>query len=99
LVNHVLRKRTTSARALSNTVARLMALSDGGEIGPEALEEERQLRPCGAESFRARMDAFERELLAEALRESGGNQSEAARRLDLSRPTFIARAKKFGLLV
>lgn len=85
-------------RELSNTVARLMALSDGGEVGVEALTPEPEGTPLARESFRARMDAFERDLLSEALREAGGNQSEAARRLSLSRPTFIARAKKLGLL-
>ncbi|MBM4362383.1 MAG: sigma-54-dependent Fis family transcriptional regulator [Deltaproteobacteria bacterium] len=89
-----------NVRELSNAVARLMALADGGEIGPEALEqgaEEAPVAPAG-EGLRARLDALERELLSAALAEAGGNQSEAARRLALSRPTFIARAKRFGIL-
>ena len=87
-----------NVRELSNTVARLIALSDGGEIGPEALAAAPESASLPKESHRARMDAFERDLLAETLREAGGNQSEAARRLALSRPTFIARAKKLGVL-
>ncbi len=36
-------------------------------------------------------------MLEEALRESNGNQSEAARRLGVSRDTLRYRVKKFGL--
>jgi two-component system NtrC family response regulator len=39
----------------------------------------------------------ERGLLREALRRSGGNQSQAARLLGISRQTLIYRIKKFGL--
>lgn len=88
-----------NVRELSNVIAGMMALSDGGELGLDALQREPAAPTVSASgSFRARMDAFERELLEAALRDAGGNQSEAARRLALSRPTFIARARKFGLL-
>jgi DNA-binding NtrC family response regulator len=87
-----------NVRELSNAVARILALSEGGEIGLEALEAEPPVPVGPGETFRARMDAFEHDLLAGALADAAGNQSEAARRLGLSRPTFIARAKRLGLL-
>ena len=43
------------------------------------------------------LEEVERTMLEEALRESNGNQSEAARRLGVSRDTLRYRVKKFGL--
>jgi two-component system NtrC family response regulator len=43
------------------------------------------------------LEEVERGLLREALRRSGGNQSQAARLLGISRQTLIYRIKKFGL--
>ena len=37
------------------------------------------------------------EAVAEALRLSGGNRSQAAKRLGISRPTLLARIEKYGL--
>jgi two-component system response regulator AtoC len=92
-----------NVRELENVVTRLVALSSGGPLGAEALEE-----PSGEagaseqaearKSFREQMGAFERELLQRTLAETGGNQSEAARRLRLSRVTLIDKLKRHGLL-
>ena len=49
-------------------------------------------------SFREQMEAFERNLLVNALAATQNNQSEAARRLGLTRATLYDRLKKFGLL-
>lgn len=83
-------------RELDNTIARLVALSGGGRIGPEA-HARRSVAATDSGSFRQQVAAFEHRLLAEALRASDGNQSEAARRLGMSRVTFIDRMKKHGL--
>ena len=40
------------------------------------------------------MESVERELLAEALRMSGGNQSRAAELLGMARPTLHAKLRK-----
>jgi DNA-binding NtrC family response regulator len=39
----------------------------------------------------------ERRLLERALRRSGGNKSEAARRLGLKRTTFLDKLRRYGL--
>ena len=39
----------------------------------------------------------EREAIEQALADAGGNQSEAARQLGISRHTLIERIKKYGL--
>jgi DNA-binding NtrC family response regulator len=87
-----------NVRELDNAVARLVALSDGGRIGLSAWSAAASPAPrTGGGTFRERVMAFERELLSSALDASSGNQSEAARRLGMSRVTLIDRLKKHGL--
>src|SRR5438876_4314339 len=94
-----------NVRQLENAVARLVALSSGGEIGPQALSTMPPTPAAGAQANRSneemalweRLDAFEREQIEQALAASGGNQSEAARRLRISRSSFVDRLKKYGL--
>ena len=45
------------------------------------------------------MDVMGRAVVLEALRQCGGNRSQAARLLGLSRPTLLARMDKYGLKV
>jgi len=94
-----------NVRQLENAVARIVALSGGGEIGPEAFSGEPapsaiepgvEATPGGALTLREQMDALEHSLIAQALAAASGNQSEAARRLGLSRSAFIDRLKKYG---
>jgi two-component system response regulator AtoC len=94
-----------NVRQLENAVARLVALSGGGEIGLESFSSEPapsagepgvEATPGGALTLREQMDALEHNLIAQALAAASGNQSEAARRLGLSRSAFIDRLKKYG---
>ncbi|HTJ46232.1 MAG TPA: sigma-54 dependent transcriptional regulator [Kofleriaceae bacterium] len=48
-------------------------------------------------SLKEQVEAFERGVIARALDASGGNQSEAARRLGTSRVTLIDKLRKYGL--
>lgn len=48
-------------------------------------------------TLREHLDAPERNLVAGMLARTGGNQSEAARRLGVSRTAFIHRMKRHGL--
>jgi len=95
-----------NVRELENAVARMVALSVGGEIGPEAFDGAAAVAAGGAggdqapgasPSLRDQLDAFERGLIARTLTATGGNQSEAARRLGLSRSALIDRLRKYGL--
>ena len=99
-----------NVRQLENAVARLVALSTGGEIGPQhaapgsaedsaeppVRREVPQALPPESQTLWERLDAFERGLIDQALQASGGNQSEAARRLGVSRSAFVDRLKKYG---
>ncbi len=48
-------------------------------------------------SLREQVEAFERGVIARALEAASGNQSEAARRLGVSRVTLIDKLKKYSL--
>jgi transcriptional regulator with GAF, ATPase, and Fis domain len=48
-------------------------------------------------TLREQVEAFERGLIARALDATAGNQSEAARRLGVSRVTLIDKLRKYGL--
>ncbi len=48
-------------------------------------------------SLKEQVEAFERGLVSRTLESTGGNQSEAARRLGVSRVTLIDKMKKYGL--
>jgi two-component system response regulator AtoC len=48
--------------------------------------------------LRARVEAFERSIIAEQFDSAGKNQSETARRLGVSRPALIEKLHKYGLL-
>ena len=86
-----------NVRELENIVTRLVALSDGGPLGKRLLDEPPGSAPESG-SFRERVERLERMLLTQALATAAGNQSEAARQLGLSRPTFLDKLKRYGLL-
>jgi two-component system response regulator AtoC len=93
-----------NVRELENAVTRMVALSDGGRLGVEALSPapapgapEAPEQASAPLSFREQVQAFESELLQRTLAECGGNQSEAARRLRLSRVTLLDKLKRHGL--
>jgi two-component system response regulator AtoC len=64
---------------------------------PWAPQAQAEIPPDGAPSLREHLEAVERGLVARTLAATGGNQSEAARRLGLSRSALIDRLKKYGL--
>jgi DNA-binding NtrC family response regulator len=100
-----------NVRQLENAVARMVALSPTGDLGAEAFtapppRADDDAGADGAEagsaaddgaSLREQLDALERNLIAKTLAATGGNQSEAARRLGVGRTSFIDRLKKYGL--
>tara|TARA_R110002073_G_scaffold332410_1_gene518262 strand:- start:56681 stop:57988 length:1308 start_codon:yes stop_codon:yes gene_type:complete len=83
-----------NVRELENCLLRMMALADGDtlEIPSGAPEVMAQAGP-----LRSRMAAFEVEILRETMLATGGNQSEAARRLGVTRVTLIDKLKRHGL--
>jgi two-component system response regulator AtoC len=99
-----------NVRELENVVARMVALSGGGEIGPEAFAgtaptEARAPPPDGGASpedasvqtLREQVEALERDVIARTMTAVRGNQSEAARRLGISRNTLTERLRRYEI--
>jgi two-component system NtrC family response regulator len=93
-------------RELENLVERMLVLSNGEQITEEDLPAE--LRSVSQPTPNASLvldipeegislEGVERELLLRALEKAGGNQTKAARYLDISRRTFIYRMEKHGI--
>src|ERR671919_1822177 len=99
-----------NVRQLENAVSRMIALSGGGEIGPESfpegardvrapndLADESPSATDGVFSLREQIDALERNVIGRTMTAARGNVSEAARRLGISRNTLTERLKRFGI--
>jgi two-component system response regulator AtoC len=99
-----------NVRELENTVARLLALAPDERItlalwhslsegSPASAAVPHVVGdPGGGYPLRARVEAFERALIAEAFDGASRNQSETARRLGVSRPALIEKLHKYGLV-
>jgi DNA-binding NtrC family response regulator len=94
-----------NVRELENALESLVALSppdsldvallpfgSAGVGGRESAAQDGE--PLG---LKQRVEAYERGIVVEALREARGNRSEAARRLGISRVTLHDKLKKYGL--
>jgi DNA-binding NtrC family response regulator len=101
-----------NVRQLENCVARMVAMSTGDELGPDALTDGRPVDPAppaapaaveaaaprdGSLSLREQIDALERSVIARTMTVVRGNQSEAARRLGISRNTLVERLRRYGI--
>jgi two-component system response regulator AtoC len=96
-----------NVRELENTVARLLALAPDDKLTLalwRSLAEPRGASasaapgdPGPSHPLRARVEAFERGIIAAEFEAAGRNQSETARRLGVSRPALIEKLRKYGL--
>ena len=92
-----------NVRELENTLERALILAGGDLIGPEHLSFTRP-EMTSNESWVPRippeglsLDVLERELILQALELAGGNKSQAARLIGLTRRTLYSRMEKHGL--
>jgi two-component system NtrC family response regulator len=95
-----------NVRQLENVIERLLVLSSDDLITEENLPEDLQPAPSSTVSSSLwfplpdegiSLEAVERELISQALTRFDGNQTQAARYLDISRRTLIYRMEKYGL--
>ena len=98
-------------RQLENVVARMVAMSGGGELGPESFAATPSAEPAqvgvedepaaeganGSHTLREQLDALERSVIARTMTAVRGNQSEAARRLGISRNTLTERLRRYEI--
>jgi DNA-binding NtrC family response regulator len=93
-----------NVRQLENVLERLLVLSSSDLISEEELPEELQRASTNPGSLwpelpeeGVSLEGVERELITRALERFRGNQTQAARYLDISRRTLIYRMEKHGL--
>jgi DNA-binding NtrC family response regulator len=74
------------------------ALIDKGRLARQVaqVEADREQAPDGTINFREYLETVERGLIGRAMTAACGNQSEAARRLGLSRGSLLERLRKYG---
>lgn len=91
-------------RELENVVERLVVLSRGSEITladlPERLRRERpatDMLQLELPQQGISLESVEKELLVKALEKFNGNQTHAAKYLDISRKALIYRMEKYGI--
>ncbi len=99
-----------NVRELENTVARLLALAPDERLTLSLWRSLAEPRPASEGSgstkgdpgpsfpLRARVETFEREIIAEQFSNSNNNQSETARRLGVSRPALVEKLHKYQLI-
>ena len=93
-----------NVRELRNFSERMLVLFSGREVTRDNLPGEMSAGAgTGRFGFRLpsegiRLDELEQDLLRQALDQSGGNQSRAARLLGLTRDAFLYRLKKYAIL-
>ncbi|HEV8269410.1 MAG TPA: sigma-54 dependent transcriptional regulator [Thermoanaerobaculia bacterium] len=91
-----------NVRELRNVIERAMLLTEGRELSPDDLgiAAAGALSAEGAFSLPAEgvnLETLERELVVQALKRTGGNQTRAAALLGLNRDQIRYRVEKFGL--
>jgi two-component system, NtrC family, response regulator HydG len=87
-----------NVRELENAIERLVALSPPEELDLSLLPGAPVPGAAGPDgSLKARVEAYERGLVVEALRAARGNRSEAARQLGIARVTLHDKLRKYGL--
>eukprot|EP00904_Undaria_pinnatifida_P001901 jgi/Undpi1/11711/HiC_scaffold_37.g14006.m1 len=88
-----------NARELENVVDRAFALGVGDQIDerdlPSRVREPRHVAPASVDLTPRPRRSLDRERVTEALRRAGGDKTEAARILGVSRATFYRRLREF----
>jgi DNA-binding NtrC family response regulator len=89
-----------NVRELEHVIGRACMLADGTMVDVDNLPENlvhTESRPDPSADNPSVLEEQERHLLEEALRASGGNQSEAARRLGIGRDALRYKMKRYDL--
>jgi DNA-binding NtrC family response regulator len=90
-----------NVRELRNAMERAVLLCAGEPIGPDHLPLDKMsavLPPQDVSSdLRSKREAYERQVIIDALERAGGNQTVAARLLGIARRTLITRMESYGL--
>ena len=89
-----------NVRQLENTIARCVALATASTIGLDGVASghvDAAIGDVAPPSFREQVEAFERNLIKQAIEASRGRHSETARRLQMNRATLYDKLRKYAL--
>ena len=93
-----------NVRELENVVERMVIISQGAVILMDSLPlfdtTSKLEKPPGTFELPPEgvsLEEIEKSLLQQAMEQTGGNQSQAAKRLGLSRHAFLYRIEKYGI--
>ncbi len=93
-----------NVRELENVVERLVIISQAAVIGTDGLPvfktSSKEVEVSGAFVLPPEgvsLEELEKSFLQQAMEQTGGNQSQAAKRLGLSRHAFLYRLEKYGI--
>ncbi len=95
-----------NVRELRNVIERACVVAEGETLLPEDLPGALKKRPAATaatgpvdtgEAFKDQIASFEQTLLLQALKEAGGNQTQAAKRLQMPLRTLVYKMKKYGI--
>lgn len=90
-----------NVRELQNCLERAVLICDEETIKsyhlPPTLQSADSLRQVSPSSFTAAVESFERELIVDALKRTGGNQTKAAEQLETSLRVINYKIRKYGI--
>ncbi len=90
-----------NVRELRNAIQRAVVMSDGEEITvqdlPAQMRGKRESEPSNLNLSDMTLNELERKAIVQALRQTNGNQTQAAKRLGIPRHVLIYRLKKFDI--
>lgn len=94
-----------NVRELENTIERAILLSTGPWITPEDLPSSllktrnsiEEINGSEVLSIKRATRRLQRDFMAKALKRTGGNKTQAAKLLEISRPMLIQKIKEYGL--
>jgi two-component system NtrC family response regulator len=93
-----------NVRELENTLERMVLLARGTELSVSDLPDylmpatkAPSAAPLPQEQGATTLQAFERQMILDALKQCGGNQTATARQLGISRRTLAYRLEKYGV--
>ena len=90
-----------NVRELENAIERAVILMRGSQLTekslPLAIQKHIHEHPQNSGSKPATLQEAEKELIIQTLKETGGNKSEAARRLGITRKTLQNKLQKYGV--
>lgn len=86
-----------NVRELENTIESLVALSVDGRIDDSLVPGETNQASPPELLLKERVEAFERGVIVQALKETAQNRTEAAKKLGISRATLHEKLTKYGI--